>query len=309
MSEIDPPMDTALVNWSDLGVSGLLPTGTVTLLLADVEGSTRLWQTQPEEMTAAVARLDRVVCDDLGTIWACALAERAGSGSELQAGLLGEIRDEVLTQLRELYAVVARPNYDRLAARFNAAADKFMRGADIVDPAAPADQVIGTTNPKLLAAWRDSETFAETLEGLLEPLCCAAELARPLDAPSGLGGDRAPFLISLCCDPGEVHRRVVWSAWHDSAPPKPVGPALTLESFAPPPPHRPTRGGRWTRLWAKALGRGIRGEQSAARPLTSFRGRAVGNPEQRACDSRSHRRRLRRFHRLRPPLHLATWVS
>jgi class 3 adenylate cyclase len=40
-----------------------LPTGTVTLLLADVEGSTRLWENQPEEMTAAVARLDRVVCD------------------------------------------------------------------------------------------------------------------------------------------------------------------------------------------------------------------------------------------------------
>ena len=44
------------MNWSDLGVSEL-PTGTVTLLLADVEGSTRLWQTQPEEMTAAIARL------------------------------------------------------------------------------------------------------------------------------------------------------------------------------------------------------------------------------------------------------------
>ncbi len=43
--------------WSDLAVSGL-PTGTVTLLLADVEGSTRLWETQPEEMTAAIARLD-----------------------------------------------------------------------------------------------------------------------------------------------------------------------------------------------------------------------------------------------------------
>jgi predicted ATPase/class 3 adenylate cyclase/DNA-binding CsgD family transcriptional regulator len=38
-----------------------LPTGTVTLLLADVEGSTRLWQTQPEEMTAAVARLDQAL--------------------------------------------------------------------------------------------------------------------------------------------------------------------------------------------------------------------------------------------------------
>lgn len=35
-----------------------LPTGTVTLLLADVEGSTRLWDTQPEAMDAAVARLD-----------------------------------------------------------------------------------------------------------------------------------------------------------------------------------------------------------------------------------------------------------
>ena len=29
--------------WSDLAVSEL-PTGTVTLLLADVEGSTRLWE-------------------------------------------------------------------------------------------------------------------------------------------------------------------------------------------------------------------------------------------------------------------------
>jgi class 3 adenylate cyclase len=51
------------VDWSELGVSELLPTGTVTLLLADVEGSTRLWETQPEVMTTAVARLNQVVCD------------------------------------------------------------------------------------------------------------------------------------------------------------------------------------------------------------------------------------------------------
>ena len=48
--------------WSDVGVSEL-PTGTVTLLLADVEGSTRLWETQPEEMAAAVARLDQALAD------------------------------------------------------------------------------------------------------------------------------------------------------------------------------------------------------------------------------------------------------
>ena len=63
MSDIDPRADAPLVDWSDLGVSGLLPTGTVTLLLADVEGSTRLWETQPEQMTAATACLNQVVCD------------------------------------------------------------------------------------------------------------------------------------------------------------------------------------------------------------------------------------------------------
>jgi class 3 adenylate cyclase len=60
MSEIDPH---GLVDWSDLGVSGLLPTGTVTLVLADVEGSTRLWEAQPDEMTAAFARLDHALSD------------------------------------------------------------------------------------------------------------------------------------------------------------------------------------------------------------------------------------------------------
>ncbi len=67
MSEIDPRVDVPLVDWSDLGVSGLLPTGTVTLLLADVEGSTRLWETQPGEMTAAIARLNQAVSDIITT--------------------------------------------------------------------------------------------------------------------------------------------------------------------------------------------------------------------------------------------------
>src|SRR6478609_8897789 len=52
--------------WTDLvlgEVMSELPTGTVTLLLADVEGSTRLWQTQPDDMTAAVARLDTALAD------------------------------------------------------------------------------------------------------------------------------------------------------------------------------------------------------------------------------------------------------
>jgi DNA-binding CsgD family transcriptional regulator len=65
MSDIDPRAETPLVDWSELDVSGLLPTGTVTLLLADVEGSTRLWETQPEQMTDAVARLNQTVSETI----------------------------------------------------------------------------------------------------------------------------------------------------------------------------------------------------------------------------------------------------
>ncbi len=59
MSEIDTP----LVDWSEQSVSEL-PIGTVTLLLADVEGSTRLWETQSEVMATALEHLNRTV-DDL----------------------------------------------------------------------------------------------------------------------------------------------------------------------------------------------------------------------------------------------------
>src|ERR1700721_3877654 len=60
MSEIDLGADTPPVNESDIGVSEL-PTGTVTLLLADIEGATQLWEAQPQEMQKAVARLDRAL--------------------------------------------------------------------------------------------------------------------------------------------------------------------------------------------------------------------------------------------------------
>jgi predicted ATPase/class 3 adenylate cyclase/DNA-binding CsgD family transcriptional regulator len=104
---MNPQAETPL-NWSELGVSGLLPTGTVTLLLADVEGSTRLWQSQPEEMTEAVARLDRVVCDivaahngvrpveqgegDSFVVAFARAADAAGCALELQRAPLAPIR-------------------------------------------------------------------------------------------------------------------------------------------------------------------------------------------------------------------------
>jgi predicted ATPase/class 3 adenylate cyclase/DNA-binding CsgD family transcriptional regulator len=56
-------MGVAGLDWSDDGVSGLVPTGVVTLLLADAEGSTRLWETAPEQMAAGFATLDRTLTE------------------------------------------------------------------------------------------------------------------------------------------------------------------------------------------------------------------------------------------------------
>jgi predicted ATPase/class 3 adenylate cyclase len=42
-------------------MTGLLPSGTVTFLLTDLEGSTRLWESNPEAMTAAMVRHDELL--------------------------------------------------------------------------------------------------------------------------------------------------------------------------------------------------------------------------------------------------------
>lgn len=62
MTESDLRAGMPPVSGSELGVSDL-PTGTVTLLLADVEDSTRLWEAQPEQMTAAVQLLDHTLAE------------------------------------------------------------------------------------------------------------------------------------------------------------------------------------------------------------------------------------------------------
>ncbi len=44
-------------------VTEFLPTGIVTLLLADIEGSTRLWESEPDRMGAALVAMDRVLAE------------------------------------------------------------------------------------------------------------------------------------------------------------------------------------------------------------------------------------------------------
>jgi class 3 adenylate cyclase len=56
-----PRLKLAPKDLSDHAADQFLPTGTVTLLMADIEGSTRIWETQPDEMAAALATMDRTL--------------------------------------------------------------------------------------------------------------------------------------------------------------------------------------------------------------------------------------------------------
>jgi predicted ATPase/class 3 adenylate cyclase/DNA-binding CsgD family transcriptional regulator len=63
MNEIDPRAGVPPLDWSDEAMNEPVPSGTVTLLLADVEGSTQLWNSQPKEMTSAIAKLDQTLAE------------------------------------------------------------------------------------------------------------------------------------------------------------------------------------------------------------------------------------------------------
>ena len=57
--------------------SQLLPTGTVTFLFTDIEGSTTLWEQSPDEMQVALARHDALLRE--------AIESRAGASSRARA--------------------------------------------------------------------------------------------------------------------------------------------------------------------------------------------------------------------------------
>src|SRR5918912_3914301 len=44
-----------------MGTMAALPTGTVTFLFTDVEGSTKLWERHPDQMRVALARHDQLI--------------------------------------------------------------------------------------------------------------------------------------------------------------------------------------------------------------------------------------------------------
>lgn len=86
MIEIDPPA----VDWSEQSVNEL-PIGTVTLLLADVEGSTRLWETQSDTTTSALEHLNRTV-DDLVAAHGGVRPVEQGEGDYAKLGVSSRVQ-------------------------------------------------------------------------------------------------------------------------------------------------------------------------------------------------------------------------
>src|SRR5438477_3428625 len=66
MRETDAFSELRLLEGRKVSLTAPLPTGTVTLLLGDVEESAPLWETQPVAMKAAMALLGRVLFDVVG---------------------------------------------------------------------------------------------------------------------------------------------------------------------------------------------------------------------------------------------------
>jgi len=218
--------------WSKLtaGISGLqnLIRSDERPLLQQLVESVKAGQVDPRLLADAKTECDRTHLADVAT--------------PAHALLLDEVLALWEPQKDRAYAEIAR--------RVNFALDAFVKCASLADPGAAPDEIIDAT-PKVLAAWKNSLTHAAALDGLVDVLCCAAELLRDRDAPAGYGATKDAMLIPLVCNPGGVSPRRLFAAWRDleePAPPTAMGAVIMRQDLEPKPEHKPTRGSRWTRL-------------------------------------------------------------
>src|SRR5207253_9340952 len=82
-----------------------LPTGTVTFLLTDIEGSTRMWEEQPEAMRAALVLHDEVAAATISE-FAGSLIKSRGEGDSLFA--VFALATDAIACARALQAAIMR---------------------------------------------------------------------------------------------------------------------------------------------------------------------------------------------------------
>lgn len=142
---------------------------------------------------------------DLPALKAGALALAAGPNQS--ARLVRELRIAVDDELETIYAGVAVDSYSRVAAQFDAAADKFTACARKCDVDADSDTAIESTEPAR-KAWLESLVHARAMDKAAKAVVIAAELC-------AVYIDTDELLLALLCDPGAAHRRRTWEAWRN----------------------------------------------------------------------------------------------
>jgi class 3 adenylate cyclase len=82
-----------------MDVARALPTGVVTFLLTDIEGSTRLWESEPDAMRSALERHDGIVASCVRHLNGHVIKSK-GEGDSVFA-VFGRVRDRPSSAARD----------------------------------------------------------------------------------------------------------------------------------------------------------------------------------------------------------------
>lgn len=151
--------------------------------------------------------------DEVPELLMAVAISRSANLVEIRKAVAGDTHRALLTiWLNE----AAEAAYKKIADAFEDAAKKLMESASIVNIEAPAESLVGERlSSEQQEAWLEARQYAARLDELLEPLRIAAEFLVPRSQRQwGLhDGKMQDWVLALCADPGNAHRRRVWSAW------------------------------------------------------------------------------------------------
>lgn len=165
------------------------------------EYNTREYSAQAQ---LGAALLGDAPMERIGELHGLALA--ANASNQEKATVHNALAGSVYPALRDEYSKTAESNYKTLAKKFNETAATFAKACASIPPETPAEQLIHASEAKR-RAWTDAGVASMELTAQLPALIEAARLA-------GLNLRTNDDALGLTIKPGELHRRLVWEAWH-----------------------------------------------------------------------------------------------
>lgn len=179
--------------------------------LRDLAANTRR---TTREAVAEALRTPGTTPEAFGNVVAVAAAADSAEGSIATLAL--ELRNELLTGLREEFAKTAEGNYTAIARRFNTAAQALTAAAETVDVTVTDPAVALTWTKRAQEAWMGLPALTATLDTIGDQLLDFAEAAGVNLNAARLHPDHSDRWLPLTIDPTGHHRRRVWEAWDNT---------------------------------------------------------------------------------------------